>query len=238
MDGNGRWAQLRGESRPEGHRAGAAAVRKIVREARRRGIQALTLFAFSEQNWQRPDFEVNALMSLLLQFLVDERKELLENQIALRAIGRLERLPREVREKLDELARETAPGARMTLTLALSYGGREELVDVFRAMAEEVAAGRLAPEEIDEALVDARLPSVAVGQVDLLIRTGAEQRISNFLLWGAAYAELYFSSKLWPDFEEGDLVAALDHYKTRDRRFGRVADSRPMKTEVAKRGTE
>src|SRR5690606_35384960 len=119
MDGNGRWAQLRGEPRPEGHRAGAAAVRKIVREARRCGIPALTLFAFSEQNWQRPDFEVNALMSLLLQFLVDERKELLENQIALRAIGRLERLPREVREKLDELARETAPGARMTLTLAL-----------------------------------------------------------------------------------------------------------------------
>jgi undecaprenyl diphosphate synthase len=229
MDGNGRWAQLRGQPRPEGHRAGAAAVRKVVREARKLGIGALTLFAFSEQNWQRPDAEVSALMALLMEFLVNEREELLENQIALRAIGRVDRLPVHVREGLAALSSETAHGARMTLTLALSYGGREELVDTVRAVAAEVAAGELDPDGIDEALLDARIPSVQVGAVDLLIRTGAEQRISNFLLWGAAYAELYFSSKLWPEFDEGDLRDALDHYKTRERRFGRVADSRRMR---------
>jgi undecaprenyl diphosphate synthase len=228
MDGNGRWAKLRGEPRPEGHRAGAVAVRKVVREARALGIRALTLFAFSEQNWQRPDAEVHALMGLLLEFLTDERDELIENQVGLRAIGRIERLPAHVKERLDALSRETAQGAEMTLSLALSYGGREELVDTFRELAREVAEGRLDPSAIDEALLDARVPSVQVGHVDLLIRTGSEQRISNFLLWGAAYAELYFSPKLWPDFDERDLRAALDHYKTRERRFGRVADSHPM----------
>jgi undecaprenyl diphosphate synthase len=229
MDGNGRWAQLRGDPRPEGHRAGAAAVRKVVREARKLGIRALTLFAFSEQNWQRPDAEVSALMALLMEFLVGEREELLENQIALRAIGRVDRLPPHVRQSLEALSNETSRGAEMTLTLALSYGGREELVDTVRAIAEEITAGKLTPDAIDEALLDARIPSVRVGAVDLLIRTGAEQRISNFLLWGAAYAELYFSSKLWPEFDEGDLRQALEHFKSRERRFGRVADSRPMR---------
>jgi undecaprenyl diphosphate synthase len=222
MDGNGRWAERRGMLRPVGHREGSEAVRRTTRAARRLGIDALTLFAFSEQNWERPSFEVEALMELLREFLLSERDELLENGIRLRAVGRIERLPPRVRDVLDRIADDTAKNDDMVLTLALSYGGREEIADAARALAQKVARGELDPSAIDEKLLDSMIPSVDVGQVDLLIRTGGERRISNFLLWGAAYAELYFSDRLWPEYGEDDLHAAIAEFQTRNRRFGRV----------------
>lgn len=230
MDGNGRWAQDRGMPRPIGHREGSESVRRTVRACRRLGVRALTLYAFSEQNWHRPVHEVEALMELLREFLIGEREELLSNGIRLRMIGRRERLPSRVREVLDAIEAETAELEDMTLTLALSYGGREEIADAARALAMQAVAGELDPDRIDEGLFDAVLPSMEVGPVDLLVRTGGEQRISNFLLWGAAYAELYFSDRLWPDWTEVDLYAAIESFQTRDRRFGRVSSGSPMAT--------
>ena len=225
LDGNGRWAQERGRERADGHEQGSHAVRQVVRACRRLGIQALTLFAFSEQNWNRPRFEVEALMELLRSYLISEHDELVDNSIRLRAIGRVHKLPERVREVLDPLVQETASLDGMTLTLALSYGGREELLDAARALAAKVARGEVAPESIDEQTFELSIPSVDVGQVDLLIRTGGEQRISNFMLWGAAYAELYFSNKRWPDFEDQDLFDAIAMYQGRQRRFGRVGSA-------------
>ncbi len=220
MDGNGRWAEQRGLPRTEGHRRGSDAVRRVVRAARRLGVEALTLFAFSEQNWARPRMEVQLLMSLLREFLVSERGEILGNGIRLRAIGDLTRLPMEVRGVLDPLANDSASNGAMTLTLALSYGGREEIADAARDLARAVAAGQLDPEAITPELLQSRIASVAVGDPDLLIRTGGELRISNFLLWGAAYSELHFTQKLWPDFEPEDLYQAIGAYQARERRFG------------------
>jgi undecaprenyl diphosphate synthase len=225
MDGNGRWAQSLGRIRTRGHEEGSRSVRTIVRAARRLGVEALTLYAFSEQNWSRPAFEVEALMELLREYLVSERDELVDNGIRLRAVGRTGRLPPRVREVLDPLVEETADLRGMTLSLALSYGGREEIVDAARAIAERVARGELRPEEVREPLLDALMPSCDVGPVDLLIRTGGEQRISNFLLWGAAYAELHFTPRLWPDFDERDLYAAIAAFQGRERRFGLVPES-------------
>ncbi|MEM9067587.1 MAG: polyprenyl diphosphate synthase [Myxococcota bacterium] len=222
MDGNGRWAQAQGAGRSVGHQEGSHSVRQIVRAARRLGVDALTLYAFSEQNWFRPGPEVSALMELLRDFLISEREELLENGIRLRAVGRTSKLPARVREVLDALIAETADNDGMTLTLALSYGGREEIVDAARRLATRVHEGELQPDAIDEGMLEAVIPSADVGRVDLLIRTGGEQRISNFLLWGAAYAELYFTERLWPDFDEEDLYEAIAAYQRRDRRFGRV----------------
>jgi undecaprenyl diphosphate synthase len=220
MDGNGRWAEQRALARTEGHRRGSDAVRRVVRAARRLGVEALTLFAFSEQNWARPRIEVQLLMSLLREFLVSERGEILDNGIRLRAIGDLARLPPEVRMVLDPLANDSAENGDMTLTLALSYGGREEIADAARDLARAVAAGQLDPEAITPELLQSRIASVAVGEPDLLIRTGGELRISNFLLWGAAYSELHFTKKLWPDFEAEDLYQAIGAYQSRERRFG------------------
>jgi undecaprenyl diphosphate synthase len=222
MDGNGRWAQGQGRARSLGHEEGSKAVRTIVRESRRLGISALTLYAFSEQNWQRPDHEVAALMALLRNYLLEERSELMDNDIRLRAVGRRHKLPDSVREVLEPLERDTAYLDKMTLTLAISYGGREEIVDAARALAAEAKAGRLDPESIDEAMLGAAMPSTDVGPVDLLIRTGGEQRISNFLIWGSAYAELVFTDTLWPDMTEADLHAAIATYQSRERRFGLV----------------
>jgi undecaprenyl diphosphate synthase len=182
----------------------------------------LTLYAFSEQNWSRPDDEVVALMHLLEEFLVGERGEILGNGIRLQAIGNLERLPPSVRDVLDPLRAESAQNHEMTLTLALSYGGREEIANAARELAREVSEGRLSLEDVTERALAARIPSIAVGDPDLIIRTGGEQRISNFLLYGAAYAELAFSDALWPDFQVDDLYAALASYQRRERRFGRV----------------
>ncbi len=222
MDGNGRWAQQIGRPRPFGHREGSEAVRRTVRAARRLGIKGLTLYAFSEQNWERPRPEVRALMSLLREFLITERSEIMDNEIRLRTIGRMDRLPNDVREVLEPLIEESAHHRGMSLTLALSYGGREEIVDTARALAEQVSRGEIDPGDIDLAAFDTALPSAMNGPVDLLIRTGGEMRTSNFLPWGAAYAELYFSDELWPDFGEEQLYEAVAEYQKRHRRFGRV----------------
>lgn len=222
MDGNGRWAQDRGFLRTLGHREGSEAVRRTVRACRRLGVNALTLYAFSEQNWERPRIEVGALMELLREFLESEKQEMLDNGIRLRSIGRRHRLPDSVGSVLDDVVEATANGQRMTLTLALSYGGREELADAAREIARRVQACELDPTRIDERLLGAVLPSMEVGPVDLLIRTGGDLRISNFMLWSAAYAELFFTRRLWPDFEVADLYEAIAAFQTRERRFGRV----------------
>lgn len=223
MDGNGRWAEERGLQRLEGHREGAKAVRKIVRRARALGVQSLTLFAFSEQNWGRPSAEVLGLMSLLEQFLHDEREEILENRIALRAIGRLSRLPEPIQERFRELEALTQHEPEMLLSLALSYGGKEEILDTTRLLLERARDGVIDPANFSMEDFERELPSMLPGPVDLMIRTGNEQRISNFMLWGAAYAELYFSAKWWPDFTELDLDEAIRQYRRRERRFGRIA---------------
>ena len=227
MDGNGRWAQSRGRLRTSGHQRGADAVRATMRAARRLGIPALTLYAFSEQNWDRPQQEINALVDLLCESLVSERDELIDNQIRLSAIGRLHKLPERAQSKLGSLMAETESLDGMTLTLALSYGGREEIIDAARELACNARDGALDPREIDEASLDAKLPSMQVGPVDLLIRTGGEQRISNFLLWSSAYAEFYFTDQLWPDFDANSLYSAIEAYQARERRFGLVPGAEP-----------
>ena len=231
MDGNGRWAQKRGLYRQEGHREGSQAVRRTVRAARRLGIRALTLYAFSEQNWARPGDEVEALMDLLREFLVSEHDEILLNGIRLNAVGNVTRLPGAVRAVLEPLREESRGNDEMTLTLALSYGGREEIADAAQELAREVAAGRLRPEDVTVEALHARIPSVAQsGDPDLIIRTGGERRISNFLLFGAAYAELYFTDALWPDFGADHLYAAIGSYQARERRYGLVG--KPAELEV------
>ncbi len=213
MDGNGRWAQARGLPRVAGHREGAAAVRSVTRAARRLGLEALTLYAFSMQNWSRPADEVEALMLLLVEFLEKEQQELVDNAIRLNAIGDLARLPPRVGERLAAVRRATAGGQAMTLTLALSYGGREELVHAAQVAA---ASGR----PIDEAALAAGLWTAGLPELDLLVRTSGERRISNFLLWQAAYAELYFTDTHWPAFDERELLLAVADYQGRERRFG------------------
>jgi undecaprenyl diphosphate synthase len=228
MDGNGRWAQSRGQARANGHREGAAAVRRTVRVARRLGLRALTLYAFSEQNWARPEEEVDALMQLLREFLLTERDEILDNGIRLNAIGNLGRLPALVRAVLDPLRRESEQNGDMVLTLALSYGGREEIAHAARELAKAVAAGRIRPEDVTPDLLRSQMPSLSVGDPDLVIRTGGERRISNFLLYGLAYAELYFADVLWPDFSERDLFDAIASFQGRERRFGLIGARAPQ----------
>ena len=225
MDGNGRWAQQRHEPRSSGHRAGSHAVRRIVRVSRRIGLDALTLYAFSFQNWDRPEDEVCALMSLLQEFLIDERDEIMDNGIRLNAVGELDQLPRPVRAVLDTLIADSSQNDAMTLTLALSYGGQEEIARAAKELALEVAAGRLDANDIDVSMLRGRIPSLEVGEPDLIIRTGGETRLSNFLLFGSAYAELFFTGQLWPDFTADDLFAAIASFQARERRFGLVTDS-------------
>lgn len=222
MDGNGRWACRRGLARIAGHREGAESVRDVVRAARELGVEALTLYAFSEQNWERPAEEVQALMELLHQYLLEEHDEIMDNGIRLRAIGDLERLPEFVREPLFALVEESRANTDMTLCLALSYGGREDILRATRRLAEDVRRGRIDPEEINEVLFEARLDSACLPPLDLMIRTSGELRISNFLLWQAAYAELYFTDAMWPEFRRANLLQALEAYRQRERRFGRV----------------
>jgi undecaprenyl diphosphate synthase len=220
MDGNGRWARGRGLPRVEGHRKGAESVRDVVRAARQIGLECLTLYAFSSQNWERPPDEIRALMDLLRDYLIEERSEIMDNDIRLLAIGHVDRLPSSVREPLDALVRDSAANRTMTLVLALSYGGREALVDAARrALSEKVA-----PEALDEATFGGYLETRGLPPLDLLVRTSGEQRISNFLLWEAAYAELYFTETLWPDFRRGELVLALDSFDRRERRFGLTSE--------------
>jgi len=206
--------------RVRGHVAGVESVRTVTRLARRMGISYLTLFAFSEENWQRPGLEIRVLMALLRRYLNRELPEMQENQIALRAIGALSQLPHAVRQDLEATIAATAGGTGMVLTLALSYGGRSEIVQAVKTLALDVAAGRLKPQDIDPALFARYLFTADMPDPDLVIRTSGEYRLSNFLLWQSAYAELYVTDTLWPDFREDDFLKALEAYQQRQRRFG------------------
>ena len=220
MDGNGRWAEQRQLPRLAGHREGAESVRDVVRAARQIGLDAITLYAFSSQNWARPIDEVAGLMDLLRDYLLTERAEIMDNGIRLCAIGDVDKLPPRVREPLDALMADSAGNRSMVLTLALSYGGRESIAAAARRAAQLVAAGELDAAALDGETFGRFLPTSGLPPLDLVIRTSGELRISNFLLWEAAYAELYFSSAMWPDFRRGDLYAALEAYAARERRFG------------------
>ena len=233
MDGNGRWAQRRGLPRLEGHRLGADSVREITRAARELGIEALTLYAFSSQNWQRPAQEVSGLMELLRDYLIGERAEILDNSIRLEAIGDVERLPPMVKDPLDELRAVSAANRGMTLTLALSYGGRESIVRAVRHAVRDAAAGELTPEALDVDKFNSYLPTARLPTLDLLIRTSGEQRISNFMLWEIAYAELVFVDVLWPEFRRQHLYACLNEYAARQRRFGLTSDQLDSDVESA-----
>ena len=220
MDGNGRWAESKGIARLAGHREGSKAVRAITRFSRKIGIKALTLYAFSSQNWQRPADEVAGLMALLREYLVSERSEIMDNDIRLNALGNLDRLPRMVREPLDALMDESRENSSMTLSLALSYGGRDDILSACRSLLKD----GIQPEELDEDLFESRLCTHGLPPLDLIIRTSGEQRISNFMLWQNAYSELYFSDILWPDFREEEFVRALLDYQTRERRCGKTSE--------------
>lgn len=224
MDGNGRWARRRGLPRQAGHKAGIKPVRMIVESAAQRGVEVLTLFAFSSENWRRPRDEINALMGLFVEALRKEVAELDSNGIRLRFIGQLETLGPELISAIREAEELTRDNLRMELVLAVAYGGRWDLVAAARQLARDIESGSLRSEQIDEARLEAALSTAPFPPVDLLIRSGGEQRISNFLLWDLAYSELYFSDVLWPDFGEGDLEAAFDYYARRQRRFGRTAE--------------
>ncbi len=220
MDGNGRWAEERGLPRREGHRAGAESVREIMEGCKELGVEYLTLFAFSSENWNRPAAEVHALMGLLDRFLREKAKELDTQNVRLLAIGQLERLPSKTRALLDSIIARTASHSAMTMVLALSYGAREEIVAAARSLAADVAAGTLAPAAIDAELFSSRLQTTGIPDPDLLIRTSGEMRISNFLLWQISYAEIIIVKKNWPDFRQGDLFEAVGEYQHRHRRYG------------------
>ena len=222
MDGNGRWARSRKLERIRGHEKGVDAVRTTVTECARLGVEALTLYTFSEENWQRPRREIQALMKLLKRFLIDERPTLMDNNVRLVHAGRRQRLDADVLGLLDETMAMTAGNDGMVLCLALSYSGRAELADAARALAEDVAAGRLAPAEIDEAALARHLYCPTLPDPDLLIRTAGELRISNFLLWQVSYAEIHVSDVCWPEFGEEQLWDALRDYGRRVRKFGKV----------------
>lgn len=224
MDGNGRWAKERGKERSYGHRQGVESVRTITRAAGNLGIKYLTLYTFSTENWSRPEEEVHALMALMVMAIERETPDLMNNNVRLTAIGDLERMPAEVRERLSRCMEQTASNTGITLVLALSYSSRWEIVRAARFMAAEAAAGRLLPEQIDEQLVSSALTTSAIPDPDLLIRTGGECRISNFLLWQAAYSELYFTPQYWPDFDEESLYKAICDYQSRERRFGKISE--------------
>ena len=223
MDGNGRWAERRGLDRIEGHRAGIESVRAVVRAAHELGVRQLTLYAFSTENWSRPQGEVDELMRLLERYLESELDEVDRNGIRVRAIGRLERLPDTARAKLDDALRRTRDNDEMDLVFALSYGGRTEIVDAARKLAREVEQGKLDAEAIDEKLFAACLYYPELADPDLLIRTGGESRVSNFLLWQIAYAEIHVTDVMWPDFRKNDLVEAILAYQSRERRYGKTS---------------
>ena len=220
MDGNGRWAKQRGLPRREGHRAGAESVREITDACIELGIDYLTLYAFSSENWNRPEEEVSALMDLLDRFLADKEKDLKKQKIRLLAIGQLDRLPASTRAKLQRIMRETASFDSLTLVLALSYGAREEIVAAARSLASDAATGTLDPAFINAELFASRLQTAGIPDPDLLLRTSGEMRVSNFLLWQISYAEIVIVKKFWPDFRKADFLEALAEYQRRHRRFG------------------
>jgi undecaprenyl diphosphate synthase len=223
MDGNGRWAERRGRPRIFGHIRGCRRVREIIREADAQGVKALTLYAFSTENWGRPFEEVNVLMRLLEKWLRRERDEVIEKNIRFRAIGSLDRLPAEVRAMVRDTEKISQFNTGLQLTFALSYSGRTEVVQVVQGLAKRVQSGELNPSDITEDMFSDALSTEPIGDPDLLIRTSGEQRISNFLLWQLAYSELYFTDTMWPDFKPSDLRLAIDNYARRQRRFGLTA---------------
>jgi len=224
MDGNGRWATQRGLTRVTGHRRGRDSVNDVVEAARRLGIEYLSLYAFSTENWQRPRDEVAALMRFLRHFLAAELKKMMKNGIRLLAIGNLRKLPREVQAALRQTIEDTRHNTGMTVILAVSYGSREEITDAVRAIARRVRREELDPEDVDQDLVASHLGTAGVPDPDLLIRTSGEMRISNFLLWQIAYTEIYVTDTLWPDFRERELLDAVAHFQRRERRFGRTGE--------------
>jgi undecaprenyl diphosphate synthase len=223
MDGNGRWAQARGLPRPLGHKAGMQAVRDVVEGALAAGVEVITLFAFSQENWQRPAEEIGALMELLQEYIASEMAELAEEGVVVRFLGDLDRLNAPARAAVARMEETTRGGTKLALNICISYGSRAELVRATRLLAEDAAAGRLDPRQIDEEMVSARLYTAEWPDPDLLIRTSGELRLSNFLLWQLAYAELHVTPVLWPDFTRQHLWEAILEYQRRDRRFGRVS---------------
>ncbi|SEP72973.1 undecaprenyl diphosphate synthase [Hyunsoonleella jejuensis] len=224
MDGNGRWAKQKGMMRAFGHENGTKSVRQVVEASAELGIENLTLYAFSTENWNRPKLEVKTLMKLLISSLKKEIKTLQDNTIKLSAIGNLNLLPAKVHKELHEVMDATKDNSRMTLTLALSYGSREELVNTVKEISNKVKNNIISPDSIDESIINKHLYTQNLPDVDLLIRTSGEQRISNFLLWQIAYAELYFTDTLWPDFTKEDLYKAIIEYQKRERRFGKTSE--------------
>jgi undecaprenyl diphosphate synthase len=227
MDGNGRWARRGGMLRLRGHEAGVTSVRDVTTAAAEWGIQHLTLYAFSVENWNRPAAEVRGLMRFLKRFLREELPTLLDNGIRLRGLGRLDDLPDDVRAVLNEIEAATAHGERMTLRLALSYGGRQEIADAARELAKRAVRGELNPDDIEPATLASALYDPDMPDPDLVIRSAGELRLSNFLLWEASYAEFWFTDVLWPDFRRDQLAEACDAYTRRVRRFGCVIDNDP-----------
>jgi undecaprenyl diphosphate synthase len=222
MDGNGRWARERGLPRIEGHRRGSESVRACTTACIEAGVPYLTLYAFSKENWQRPADEVGALMILLDRFLAERTAEIMERNIRLLAIGHLQDLPDKARKRLEDTIAKSANNTAMTLTLALSYGARTEIVDAARRIAREVKAGTLDPETVSEHTISSHLYTAGIPDPDLLVRTSGEMRISNFLLWQISYAEIVVTPKLWPDFTKEDLFAAMQEYARRNRRYGGI----------------
>jgi undecaprenyl diphosphate synthase len=225
MDGNGRWAQKRKLPRSAGHQAGMTGVRECVEGCRLAGVQVLTLFAFSQENWQRPPEEIEALMTLLQEYVSKEAAELRDRGVAVRMLGDLDRLTPAARAAVDSIVAQTAAGTELSLNICLSYGSRAEITHAARQLAEEVRAGRLAPSDVTEEALAARLYTAAWPDPDLLIRTSGEHRLSNFLLWQVAYAEFHVTPVLWPDFNRLHLFEAILDFQRRDRRFGRVPAS-------------
>ena len=224
MDGNGRWAKQKGLLRAFGHENGTKSVRVTVESCAKLGIENLTLYAFSTENWNRPKLEVDTLMKLLINSLKNELKTLTENRIRLHAIGNLDLLPKSAQKELLEVIETTKNNTRMTLTLALSYGSREEIISAVKQISDKVKNNIISIDSIDESIINQHLYTQNLPEVDLLIRTSGEHRISNFLLWQIAYAELYFTPILWPDFKEEDLYEAIISYQKRERRFGKTSE--------------
>jgi undecaprenyl diphosphate synthase len=224
MDGNGRWAKQKGLLRTIGHENGTKSVKTTVEACAKLGIQNLTLYAFSTENWNRPKFEVETLMKLLISSLKKELATLQKNNIRLNAIGNLTTLPKKVQKELEEVIESTATNTRMTLTLALSYGAREELIQAVKKISDKVKNNIISTDAIDESIINKHLYTHNLPDVDLVIRTSGEHRISNFLLWQIAYSEFYFSEVLWPDFKEEHLYEAILSYQNRERRFGKTSE--------------
>lgn len=225
LDGNGRWAQQRGRERTYGHQVGAANVKTIVRAAGHMGIKCLTIYAFSTENWKRPAFEVNFLMRLFKNYLIEQLRELVADNVQVHIIGNMEGLPRSLQKEIRICEEDTAKNDGLVLNVAINYGGRMELVNAVKVISQKVAAGELDADSITEDTIASHLYPSAASEVDLLIRTGGESRISNFLLWQASYSELYFTPVLWPDFTEKELERAIAWFTGRDRRFGGLTEA-------------